>query len=300
MRVLITGVAGFIGSHLAARLRADGFEVLGSYLRDAPEIEGVELVDLDIVDAEAVAKVVRETDPAAIVHLAGLSHVGRSWADPAAYFQVNVLGAEHVLAAAGDRRVIVASSAEIYGDVEETAQPIPETRMPAPSSPYALSKAALERVALPRGAVVVRSFNTIGPGQAPEFALPTFARQLADIRGGRQEPVLKVGNLAARRDFVAVGDTVAAYRLLLDGGERGAIYNIGRGEALSIEEVLHRLIVVSGVKARIEVDPERFRPIDIPQLAADASRLRALGWAPRESVDDALEQLWLAVGGEAG
>ena len=99
---------------------------------------------------------------------------------------------------------------------------------------------------------------------------------------------------------MAVGDTVAAYRLLLDGGERGAIYNIGRGEALSIEEVLHRLIVVSGVKARIEVDPERFRPIDIPQLAADASRLRALGWAPRESVDDALEQLWLAVGGEAG
>jgi len=295
MRVLITGVAGFIGSHLAARLCRNGHEVWGTYLGEAPSLDGVELIEFDILDRQAVDGAVSRARPDAVVHLAGLSHVGRSWADPAAYFQVNVLGAEHVLQAAGDRRVIVASSAEVYGVVEEREQPISEGRMPAPASPYALSKAALERVALPAGAVVVRSFNTIGPGQAAEFALPTFARQLAAIRSGLQEPVLKVGNLDARRDFIAVSDAVAGYETLLDSGTPGEIYNIGRGEALSIETALHRLIVVSGVRARIEVDPKRFRPTDIPLLQADSSKLRALGWQPQASVEDALNELWLSV-----
>jgi GDP-4-dehydro-6-deoxy-D-mannose reductase len=150
-------------------------------------------------------------------------------------------------------------------------------------------------VALPRGAVVVRSFNTIGPGQAAEFALPTFARQLAAILRGRQEPVLRVGNLAARRDFVAVDDVAAAYELLLARGAAGEVYNLGSGRALSIEEALHRLIVVSGVKARIEIDPERFRPADAPLLRADAGRLRALGWEPRIDVEEALRALWMSL-----
>jgi GDP-4-dehydro-6-deoxy-D-mannose reductase len=295
MKVLVTGVAGFVGSHLAARFVRQGFEVWGTYLGEAPAFEGVRLLEVDILDRAAVAAAVEQAAPDAIVHLAGLSHVGQSWSEPAAYFQVNVLGAEHVLQAAGDRRVIVASSAEVYGTVPEAEQPIAEDRMLAPTSPYALSKAALERVAQPMGAIVVRSFNTIGPGQAPEFALPTFARQLAAIRRGDQPPVLQVGNLAARRDFVAATDAVAAYCVLLERGERGAIYNLGRGEAMSIEEALHRLIVVSGVRVRIEIDPQRIRPTDIPLLTADTSRLRALGWRPEVDVDDALRELWHSV-----
>jgi len=297
MRVLITGVAGFIGSHLATHLRQNGFEVWGTYMRDPPSIEGVELLDVDILDSAVVYRAVGAARPDAIVHLAGLSHVGRSWSDPAAYFQVNVLGAENVLSAAAGGRVLVASSAEVYGAVEERDQPIAETQPLAPASPYALSKAALERIALPAGALVVRSFNTIGPGQAPEFALPTFARQLAAIRSGQQEPVLKVGNLDARRDFIAVSDAVAGYRTLLEQGRQGEVYNLGRGQAVSIEEALHQLIVVSGVRARIEVDPERLRPTDIPLLEADSSKLKALGWTPRASVEDALRELWLSVAG---
>ena len=297
MRVLVTGVAGFVGSHLAASLLGDGVEVWGTYLRDAPALDGVRLIEIDILDREAVAAAVEEARPDSIVHLAGLSHVGQSWSELAAYFQVNVLGAEHVLEAAAGRRVIVASSAEVYGVVPEDEQPIVESRRVAPANPYALSKAALERVALPLGAIVARSFNTIGAGQAPEFALPAFARQLAAIRRGDQPPVLAVGNLAARRDFIAASDAVAAYRTLLEQGVPGEIYNVGSGAAMSIEEVVHRLIVVSGVRARIEVDPARFRPADIPLLAADATRLRALGWTLEASVEDALRELWLSVSG---
>ncbi|MCZ6726130.1 MAG: GDP-mannose 4,6-dehydratase [Acidobacteria bacterium] len=301
MRVLITGVAGFVGSHLAARLTGAGVEVWGTYLQQEPDLDGIELRDVDILDARGVRRAMEEARPDAVVHLAGLSHVGRSWDDLASYFQVNVVGAENVLDAAGERRVIVASSAEVYGTVPPEAQPIVEDRLLAPASPYALTKAALERLARPRGALVVRSFNAIGPGQAEEFALPSFARQLAAIRRGVREPVLRVGNLAAERDFVPIDDVVEAYRLLIDRGERGEVYNLGSGRAMSIEQALHRLIVVSGVKARIEVDPERFRPTDVPLLKADASKLCALGWSPRLDVDAALRDLWLEVtDGERG
>jgi GDP-4-dehydro-6-deoxy-D-mannose reductase len=297
MRVLVTGVAGFVGSHLATRLSGAGAEVWGIFLRDPPELDGIELLEADIRDARRVARVIEKVEPDVIVHLAGLSYVGRSWSDLAAYFQVNVLGAENVLEAAAGRRVVVASSAEVYGVVPDAEQPIAEERPLAPASPYALTKAALERLALPRGAVVARSFNAIGPGQAADFALPAFAHQLAAIRSGVQEPVLRVGNLAARRDFLAVDDVVTAYETLLDRGESGGIYNLGSGRAMSIEEVLHRLIVVSGVKARIEVDPERFRPADIPLLRADTEKLRALGWAPSREIDDALRGLWRSIVG---
>ncbi len=301
MRVLVTGVDGFIGSNLAPKLVEAGHEVWGGRLAGkgaAAPASGYQAVTLDILDRGAVRACVEEVRPHAIVHLAGRSHVGRSWGDLAGYFQTNVVGVENVLEAAeeaGGAKVLFASSAEVYGAVPEGEQPIPESRILAPSSPYALTKASAERLAAGRGAVIVRSFNVIGPGQSADFALPTFARQLASIRRGEQEPVLEVGNLDARRDFTAVGDAVRGYRLLLERGVAGEAYNLGSGKAHSIEQMLHKLIVVSGVRARIKVDPERLRPTDIPLLSADTTKLRALGWEPRESVDDALTQLWDSV-----
>jgi len=203
-----------------------------------------------------------------------------------------VLGTRNLLAVAREARVIVASSAEVYGSVPEDQQPIAESRELAPQSPYALTKAAVELLALPAGAIAVRSFNLVGPGQATEFALPTFAQQLALIHRGRQEPVLAVGNLAARRDFLHVDDALSAYVLLLERGEPGTVYNLGSGAACSIEEALHRLMVLSGVKARVEVVPDRLRPVDIPLLLADCSRLRGLGWEERRDLDRALGDLW--------
>jgi GDP-4-dehydro-6-deoxy-D-mannose reductase len=143
--------------------------------------------------------------------------------------------------------------------------------------------------------VVARAFNLIGPGQTPAFALPAFAQQLAAIHREKSEAVLRVGNLSARRDFVHVDDGAAAFRLLAEKGEPGGVYNIASGKALSIAEALERLMAVSGVAARVEQDPERMRPVDLPLLLGDAGRLRALGWSPESSADDALGALWTDV-----
>lgn len=297
MHVLVTGISGFVGPRLARHLLERGDRVSGTYLVDHPafaEAGDVRLFEVDLQDAAALDEVVREAAPDAIVHLAGLSHVGESWSRMPDYFRVNVLGTDNLLTAAAGRPVVIASSAEVYGLVPEEEQPITEERTVDPRTPYALTKAASERLALLRGGVVARAFNLVGPGQSPKFALPTFAEQLAAIGRGEREPVLRVGNLSARRDFVHVDDGAAAFRLLAEKGERGGIYNIASGRAFSIEEALERLMAVSGVAARVEPDPERMRPVDLPLLQGDAGRLRALGWDPRRTLDDALADLWAA------
>ncbi|HEX5759271.1 MAG TPA: NAD-dependent epimerase/dehydratase family protein [Thermoanaerobaculia bacterium] len=295
MRVLVTGVGGFLGGALARALLARGHQVAGTWV-DAPfHWPGVEPHEADVRDAARLREVMRETAPDAVVHLAGLSHVGESWTRMPEYFQVNVLGTENVLAAAaGGPRVVVASSAEVYGQVPEDEQPIGEARPPAPRTPYALTKAAAERLALTRGAIVARSFNLVGAGQSPSFALPAFAAQLAAMAESG-EPVLRVGNLTPRRDFVHVEDGAEAFALLAERGEPGTVYNVASGCAPSMAEALARLIALAGVAARVEEDPERVRPVDLPLLRGDASRLRGLGWSPRRGLDDALADLWAAV-----
>ena len=293
MRYLVTGASGFVGTRLVTRLVATGEEVTGTWFGKPPrEIPGVRLVEVDLRDRRAAGEIVERTDPEVIVHLAGLSHVGDSWGHVAEYFQVNVLGTENLVRAAAGRRLVSASSAEVYGLVPEAEQPLGEERPLAPQSPYALTKAAGERLVLPGGGIVVRSFNVLGPGQAANFAMPTFAAQLAAIHEGRREAVLRVGNLAARRDFVHLDDAVDGYLAVARQGVEGEVYNMGSGTALTIGELLDRLLRVSGIEARVEIDPERFRQVDLPLLQADAGRLRRLGWAPGRGVDAALEALW--------
>jgi len=295
MHLLVTGISGFVGPRLARHLLERGDRVSGTFLIERPRFEGaeeVQLFEVDLLDAAGLARAVREAAPDAVVNLAGLSHVGESWKRMGDYFHVNVIGTENLLAAAAGRPVVVASSAEVYGSVPDTEQPIREERGVDPRTPYAMTKAAAERLAFARGAVVARAFNLVGPGQAPNFALPTFAQQLAAIERGEHEPVLRVGNLSARRDFVHVDDGAAAFRLLAEKGEPGGVYNIASGRAFSIGEALKRLMALSGVAARIEEDPERMRPVDLPLLVGDAGRLRALGWTPERSLDDALADLW--------
>ncbi|HEV8578006.1 MAG TPA: GDP-mannose 4,6-dehydratase [Thermoanaerobaculia bacterium] len=296
MRVLITGVGGFVGLRLARHLLKCGDRVSGTYIGAAPELPAVDLYPADLVDRPALERAVAAAEPDVIINLAGLSHIGDSWREKMPdYFWVNFVGTENLLAVGAGRRVIVVSSADVYGEVPEDHQPIPESRSVSPRSPYAITKAAAERLAFAAGAVVARSFNLIGPGQAPGFVLPSFAAQLAAIARGEREPVLRVGNLSARRDFVHVDDGVAAYRILAEKGEPGTAYNIASGRALSVEEVLHRLMDIAGVSAQIATDPEKFRAVDLPLLRGDASRLRTLGWETRRSVDDALTDLWKEV-----
>jgi GDP-4-dehydro-6-deoxy-D-mannose reductase len=292
MRVLITGVSGFVGSRLAAYLTSREHDVAGTYIRDVPDLSEVNLYEADLLDPAALERAVEVFQPEVVVHLAGLSHVGESWSRWGEYFQVNALGTENLLRTTAGVRLVTASSAEVYGHVPEEEQPIAEDRPLAPQSPYAMTKAAAERLAAMQGAVVVRSFNIVGPGQAPNFALPSFASQLAEIRREERPPVIRVGNLAARRDFLHVDDAVEAYCLLLECGELGETYNLAGGRAYGIGEALERLIAISGVETEVEVDPDRVRPVEIPLLLADTGRLHALGWSATRTLDDALKDLW--------
>ncbi len=304
-RVLVTGAEGFVGRRLVPLLLEGGATVVachgpGTAPLDprtvTPPAARCDWAELDIRDRGAVEQILGEHAPDAVVHLAGLSDVGASWRRIDDYYRVNVEGTEFVAAAARTLpepcRLIVASSAEVYGRVPETELPTGEDRPLRPRSPYAMTKALVERLTLDGGAIAVRSFNLIGPGQSAQFALPSFASQLAEIEAGRKEPVLRVGNLTSRRDFVHVDDGADAYAVLVERGEPGSAYNIARGEAIELAAALGRLIEISGVTTEVLEDPDRLRPADVPVLCGDASRLRALGWRPRRGFDQALEAIW--------
>lgn len=293
MRVLITGVSGFIGCHLARQLESAGARIFG-LAADRPDRVIGELFEIDICDPQALSGIVERCAPDVVVHLAGLSHVGQSWERPGDYLRVNFSGTRNVLRAAGERRVIVASSAEVYGMVPEDEQPISEDRPLDPRSPYAMTKACAEELAREHGAIVARAFNIVGVGQSAHFAVPSFAAQLAAIKRREHPAVMRVGDLSPRRDFLHVTDAASAYETLIAHGEPGGVYNLASGDAWSIGDMLDRLRAISGVEAEVRRDEERLRPVDVPLLRGDNRKLRALGWAPRYDLDRALGDIWRA------
>jgi len=296
MRILVTGIGGFVGSRFARHLLERGDRVSGTYVDAAPPLPGVDLHEANLLDRPALQRAVEAADPDAIVNLAGLSHIGDSWGEKMPdYFWVNVVGSENVLTAAAGRRVVIVSSADVYGTVPTEEQPIPEDRPIAPHTPYALTKAAAERLALNAGAVIVRSFNLIGPGQSRNFSLPGWAAKLAAIQRCEREPMLEVGNLSTWRDFVHVDDAAEAYRLVAEKARSGTIYNLASGQAVQMRDALDRLRRISGVTATVQEGVYPSRPYDIAYLSGDAGRLRALGWEPKRSFDDALSDLWQEV-----
>lgn len=286
MRALLTGASGFVGGWLSRHLEAQGDEVL--VLPD----------HLDIREGEAVAAEVLAGRPDAIYHLAALSHVGQSWETPGETVAVNVLGTLAVLEAARaldpPPRVLVVSSAEVYGN---SSGPFDEQTTLRPISPYAASKVAAEYLALQanlgRGlpAVLVRPFNHVGPGQSPTFVVSALARRvaLAEREGGG---VVAVGNLEPRRDITDVRDVVRAYRLLVELGEAGQVYNVCSGRSVPIGEVVERLVGLAKCELEVVEDPSLVRPVDVPVLAGDASKLRRLtGWAPEISLEATLAEV---------
>lgn len=286
-RILVTGADGFVGRHLMAELAA-------RFPRTATCTDR-----FDITDRTAVNRAVAEFRPDGCVHLAGIASVPEARCDPDRAFAVNLGGtinlARALLDHAPECRLIHAGSAECYGASFHSGRPLDESAPLAPQNVYAASKAAadlaLGALATEAGLRVIRfrPFNHTGPGQSEAFVIPAFAAQIRRIERGEQEPVVRVGNLEPERDFLHVADVVRAYALALDRFDdlpNGAVFNLASGTPRRIGDILAAMIARASVPIRVETDPSRLRPVEIPRAAGDASAARsALGWQPEHELD---------------
>jgi GDP-4-dehydro-6-deoxy-D-mannose reductase len=289
VRILVTGCRGFVGRHLVRTLEERGHDVI-----EADPMLGSGVYAFNVGDRSAVIEAIDTARPDAIAHLAGQAFVPDSQDHPRDTLLINAGGTLNVLdAVRGQRparrtRVLVASSAEVYGLQPRDAYPLRETAPSLPRNPYAASKVAAEALALAYAhsfgvdAVVTRGFNHIGPGQDTRFAVADFAAQLARIANG-DEPLLLVGNLDAQRDFLDVRDVCAAYADLLEGGGvAGEVYNVCSGIAVSMKDVLRQLIMIARVPVEVRDDLDRMRPADLPISVGSAEKIHAAtGWQPR-------------------
>jgi len=310
MRILITGITGFAGSHLADYIlenQADD-QVFGlirwrSRMENILHIKDrIHLIEADLKDMVSLKKCLAEVQPDRIFHLAAQSFVPTSWICPAETFAINALGQinlfEAVLSLGISPKIQIAGSSEEYGLVNTDEVPMKETNPLRPLSPYAVSKVAQDLLGWQYyksyGLKVVRTrgFNHTGPRRGEVFICSNFAKQIVEIEKKKKEPIIYVGNLEAKRDFTDVRDIARAYWLCLEKGIEGEVYNIGTGKTYSIKEVLDMLLSLAKVEVKIEVDPLRLRPSDVPVLLSDSSKFRELtGWAPKISFGQSLQDL---------
>jgi len=306
MRVLITGISGFAGSHLAEYLLHEHPEVelyglrrWRSELPAAAPSAVARIVEGDLLDATSLLRALQASRPDVVFHLAASSSVASSWDTPAEIMQVNVLGTLNLLEATRqldlDAPVVLACSAEAYGQVAPEELPIRESQPFRPVSPYAVSKAAVDLLgyqyfqSFRLRTVRARFFNHCGPGQPSRFVVSSLARQIAEIEAELRPPQIQVGNLDARRDFIDVRDAAHAYWLAATRGEAGEAYNVASGRARSIREILDRMLALTDAVVEVTFDPARLRPSELAVLEGDAGRFaRATGWEPRVPFEQTL------------
>lgn len=318
MKAFVTGLDGFAGQWLARELMTAGADVAGgsrvalpSYsILSQEEAAGVRWFGFELTDRESIENALAGARPDTVFHLAAQASVSESIADPVATYETNVVGTamllESVATVAAGATVVCVGSADAYGPVKPEELPLRETAELRPTNPYAASKTAAESIAMQYArstrlrVIATRSFNHTGPGQRPAFAVPAFAKQIADIASASAQPVLRVGNLDARRDLSDVRDVVRAYRLLAERGESGIAYNVCSGYSVSMRSIVDRLVSIAGIEVTIEIDPERLRPSDTPDLVGDNGRLREkTGWTPQIPLDQTLRDVysWFAAKG---
>ena len=305
-RTLITGANGFVGQILCKLLQQAGHHIIALTGSTSPSpAHADQVVQCDIRDAAALEQAIAEAAPTHVVHLAAITNVPMSFKEPLLTWQTNVIGSVNLLQAlrnqAPDAFVLFVSSSEVYGASFKQGIALREDSLCQPLNPYAASKLAAEaafneyfRQGQP--GVIVRPFNHIGAQQSADFVTASFARQIALIEAGQQEPTLKVGNLDASRDFLDVNDVCAAYVRLLQLSERGSDYprcfNICSGQPRKIRDILDEMLAMSSAEISVTQDPERMRPSDIPSATGDSQAMReTIGWQPAINLHSTLEQL---------
>ncbi|HOY63199.1 MAG TPA: GDP-mannose 4,6-dehydratase [bacterium] len=310
MKALITGITGFAGSHLAELLLARNVEVIGTSRPRSPltnlsaeTLRNIKLIECELRDNVAVRQTLAAVKPDRIFHLAAQSFVPTSWISPADTLTNNIIGQLNIFESLKDLKldnvkVQLACSSEEYGLVHENELPIKETNPLRPLSPYAVSKVAQDMMGYQYYksygtlAFRTRAFNHTGPRRGEIFVTSSFAKQIASIEAGLQPPVISVGNLDARRDFTDVRDTVRAYVDILESGDPGDVYNIATNKTVRIGDMLDILLSMSSVEVKVETDPARLRPSDVPVLLGDYSKLNEkTGWNPSIPFEETMKDL---------
>ena len=307
MNILITGINGFVAGHLAERLaRNPAYTIWGiarSHALTLPALVGrVNLVSLDLRDDVRLRQVLADGKPDAILHLAAQASVAKSFGDALNTMHDNILPSVALMQYSAELKldplIVFAGSNEIFGTVSTDHMPIGESEPLQPVTPYGVSKAAVDmaanqfHVSHKLRTIRLRLFSHIGPRQSDAYAVSAFAAQIAKIEAGMQEPILKVGNLSARRDITDVRDVAAAYEALLTRGVAGAAYNVGSGRSYEIRALLDQLVALSSVPITVEVDPARLRPVDVPDVVCDNRALTtATGWQPTTPLSTTLRDM---------
>lgn len=303
MRALVIGGGGFVGPYLVKHLHDDlGYEVsVTKTEKEQLQLPEAKIYDCNILDKAQITKVLEVVRPDYIFHLAAQSSVSASWKNPAVTIDVNIKGGINVLDAIRELdykpRTLLIGSGEEYGHIRQEDCPIKEDTVLRPGNIYAATKSCQNMLgsiyasAYDMDVVMVRAFNHIGPNQTPVFVVADFCKQVAEIEKGIKEPVMYVGNLSAKRDFTDVRDVVRAYALLVKEGVRGETYNVGAGHALAIQEILDRIISLSALKIEVQVDPDKLRPVDVPIIEPDISKInKRTGWKPEISLEQTLKE----------
>ena len=295
MKALIIGASGFVGPYLVEEIRRSLFcEIITATSRETDRL-GIgedKTVHLNILDRKQISDILLSEKPDYIFHLAAQSSVALSWKNPKSTVDTNIIGAINLISAIKQSgyspRVLIAGSGEEYGRVRETDIPVRENAVLAPGNVYAVTKvcqmASIYARAYGLQLVMTRSFNHIGPGQSPQFVVADFCSQAVKIEKGLQEPAFRVGNLSAKRDFTDVRDVVKAYCMLIQYGKSGETYNVGSGHAVAVQEILDIILSQTKAEVKVETDPSKLRPVDVPVIEADISKIyKDTGWKPEIS-----------------
>ena len=306
MKALVVGRGGIVGPYLVRHLKDElGYEVTVTKTeKETLAMDGAVVKNLDILDKNQISELLNEEKPDYLFHLAAQSSVAYSWKNPTLTVDVNIKGCVNLLEAVKDAdekpRVLLIGSGEEYGHIKKDECPIIEDNVLRPGNIYAATKSCQNMLgkiysdAYGLDIMMVRAFNHIGPNQTPVFVVADFCKQVADIEKGKQEPVIYVGNLSAKRDFTDVRDVVKAYALLVKGGKRGETYNVGRGHAVAIEDILKEIVSMSDKDIEVKVDEKKLRPVDVPIIEPDIEKIKKeVGWEPvielRQTLEETLE-----------